>query len=111
MRVLTKEQDDWVARVNSEEFREEARKNAEANEAARKLAQVRADIQRAEDRARQEARKREQEEAMRPLKAALKAAGIKLHLSSYEGVWGQYQIGDGPVVDIDDDSFDTFEED
>jgi hypothetical protein len=103
--------EDWVARVNSEAFREEARRNAEANEAARKYEQAKADIAWAEYRAKQAERERLQQEAMRPLKEAMRAAGIKLHLTSYEGVWGSYQLGDGPEVDIDDDSFSTFEED
>ena len=111
MRQLTKEQADWVARVNSEEFRAEARKNAEANEAAMAVAKAESDRVLAEYRAKQEVLNREREEAIRPLKEALRAAGIKLLLSSYEGVWGEYQIGNGPVADIDDDCFDTFEED
>jgi hypothetical protein len=111
MRQLTKEMEEWVARVNSEEFREQARKNAEANEAARVLAQAESDRQWAAYRAQRDQLAREREEHMRPLKEAMRAAGIKLELSSYEGVWGKYQIGDGPVVAIDDDSFDTFWED
>jgi hypothetical protein len=62
-------------------------------------------------RAEYEKRERERVEAIRPLKEALRAAGIKLQLTSYEGVWGQYQIGNGPVVEFDDDYFETFGED
>ena len=43
-------------------------------------------------------------EIIRPLKDAMRAAGIKLSVCSYEGVWGSYQIGDGPEVDFDQDS-------
>jgi protein-disulfide isomerase-like protein with CxxC motif len=110
-RELTKEMVDWALRVNSEEFKAEARKNQEAHAAAMVVAQAERDRLWAIQRAQYEERQRKQAEAMRPLKEALHAAGIKLQLSSYEGVWGSYQIGDGPVVDIDDDSFDTFEED
>ena len=110
-RELTKEMVDWALRVNTQEFREEARKNQEAAQAAMVVAQAERDRLWAIHRAQAEERQRKQEEAIRPLKEALRAAGIKLSLTSYEGVWGQYQIGNGPVVDIDADSFNAFEED
>jgi hypothetical protein len=102
---------DFALRVNSEDFKAEARANQKAHKASMAAAQAERDRLWAEYRAKQEELKREREEALRPLKEALRAAGIKLKLTSYEGVWGEYQIGNGPVVAIDDDYFDTFEED
>lgn len=111
MQELTQEQIDFLVRINTPEYRAEALKaDLLAMEAAR-AARAESDRLWAAQRARWEELERQREEAIRPLKEALKAAGIKLHLASYEGVWGQYQIGNGPVVYIDDDSFDTDEED
>lgn len=46
-------------------------------------------------------------EEVRPLKEALRAAGITLNFHSYEGVWGSYQLLGGPVVEFDQDDFNT----
>jgi multidrug resistance efflux pump len=103
--------EEWVAHVNSEEFREQARKNQEANEAARVAQEERNrlwKIQRDEDLRRM---REEHEAAVGPLKRALKAAGIKLEFDGYyEGAWMRYQIGDGPVVEVEE-GLSAFEED
>jgi hypothetical protein len=111
VRQLTKEQEEWVAHVNSEEFREQARKNEEANEAARAAAKAEYERKWAEYRAKQEEQARKDAEAIRPLRAALKAAGIKLEFDGYyDGAWMRYQIGDGPVVEVEE-GLSAFEED
>jgi hypothetical protein len=111
LRQLTKEQADWVARVNSEEFRAEARKNQEANEAAMAAARAESDRLWAEYRAKQEEQARKDAEASLPLREALRAAGIKLEFDGYyEGAWMRYQIGDGPVVEVAE-GLSAFEED
>jgi hypothetical protein len=99
---------DWALRVNSEEFKAEARANQEAHEAAMAVAKAESDRLWVDYRTRREQLEREREEVMRPLKEAMRAAGIKLQLFSYDGVWGEYQIGDGPVVDIEEGGFDAW---
>jgi hypothetical protein len=61
----------------------------------------------AEADARHAAEMRARFEVLLPLMDALQAAGIKLNVSSYEGVWGTYQIGGGPEVEFDDDGLYT----
>jgi hypothetical protein len=107
MRELTKEQEELLALVATVKWREEAARNAAANEAAMAAARAEAERLRAIQKAQYEAEAARQGEAIRPLKEAMRAAGIKLSLSSYEGVWGSYQIGDGPEVDLDLDSFEV----
>ena len=111
MRELTKEQEDWVLRVNSEEFREAALKQQEADKAAMEVAQ--AAYRKKEQTWLEESKRRAQlaEQQMQPLRKALTAAGIKLNFGSYEGVWGSYRVGNGPEVDFDLDSFEHPEED
>jgi cation transport ATPase len=111
MRELTPEQRELMVFIHTPEYL--ARKAKEQAEARAVMEAARAEAARlhAIQRAQYEKAKREREENIRPLKEALRAAGIQLHVSSYEGVWGSYQIGDGPEVEFDEDGLDTFEED
>jgi hypothetical protein len=61
--------------------------------------------------AEEEKEDRERDEAIRPLKEALRAAGIRLECHGYyDGAWLKYQIGNGPVVEIEE-GLDAFEDD
>jgi len=100
-RPLTKDQEVFLAMINSPERRAEDARNQKAREEVMAAAKAEADRLYAIQRAQLEERRRREEEALRPLKEALAAAGIKLALSSYEGIWGSYQIGDGPEVEVD----------
>jgi len=107
-RELTKEQADFVLRLNSPEWREAARKQQEEEQILREARLIEYKRKLDEYLARAEEKERARREAMQPLWDALSAAGIKLSMASYEGIWGSYQIGDGPVVDFDLDDADTF---
>lgn len=102
MRTLTQEQIDFVAGLITPEYRAEMARNQAAHAEATAKAQALAEIRWAEQRAKEEAEDRAQAEAERPLREALKAAGIKLEFDGYyDGAWLRYQIGDGPVVELE----------
>jgi hypothetical protein len=111
MRELTPEQRELLIFMNTPEYIARKAKEQAETRAVMEAAAAEAERLRAIQRAQYEAEMHRQAEAIRPLKEALRAAGIQLSLSSYEGVWGEYQLGDGPVVDIDLDSLNTFGDD
>ena len=100
-RELTKEQADFLLRINSPEWREAARKQQEAEEKLREQRRIEYEQHYAAQQAKREEMDRRQREAMQPLVDILTKAGVKLELHSYDGVWGSYQIGDGPLVALD----------
>jgi hypothetical protein len=111
MRELTQAQRDFLVSINTPEYREEARKNQEAHDAAMAAAKAERDrlwaIQDDQNRRAKLAR----EASVRPLKEALKAAGIKLEFDGYyDGAWLRYQIGNGPVVEVEE-GLDAFDDD
>ena len=105
MKELTQEQKDFVLRVNNEAFKEAARKQQEADKEAMQIAQAEYREKIRQQNEAIERRVRLNEEAVKPLRKALTAAGIKLAITSYEGVRGSYQIGNGPEVQFDLDDF------
>jgi len=110
-RPLTKEQEVFLAKINSPERRAEAARNQKAHEEAMAAAKAEADRLYAIVRERYEREKLASEEAVRPLKEALAAAGIKLEFDGYhEGAWMRYQIGEGPIVEVEE-GLSAFEED
>jgi hypothetical protein len=110
MRELTPEQRELLIFINTPEYLARRAKEQGEARAAYEAAAAEAERLRAIQQEKYEREKRERAEAIRPLKEALGAAGINLHLTSYEGVWGSYQLGDGPEVDIDDDYFNSWED-
>lgn len=105
MRQLTEDQKAFVRSLEPPKLsaaREEQRKNQEAHEAAMAAARAESDRLYAIRTAEYEERKRQEALALQPLKDALRAAGIKLEFDGYyDGAWMRFQIGDGPVVDLE----------
>ena len=110
VRELNEEQRAFVAMMITPEFRAEMARNQAAHAEATAKAQAIAEIRRAEQLAKEKAEDEAQAEAERPLREALKAAGIKLEFEGYyDGAWFRYQIGDGPVVELET-GLNTFKE-
>jgi hypothetical protein len=105
-RPLTPQQEEFLKQFDFDwAGKEPTAEEVAAIEAAKAVA----DRRRAEQEARWAEEDRRAEEAIRPLKEALRAAGIKLEFDGYyEGCWMKYQIGDGPVVEVEEglDAFD-----
>jgi hypothetical protein len=108
---MTKEQQELMEFINTPEYLARRAKEQADHRAATEKAHAEAARIAARMRAQREKQDREREEAVRPLKEALKAAGIKLECDGYyDGAWLKYQIGNGPVVEIEE-GLDAFEDD
>jgi hypothetical protein len=110
MRELTPEQRELLVFMQTPEYLARKAKEQAEDKAAMERARAIAEAKYAEQRAYYAAEEERRAEIIRPLKEAMRAAGIKLSLSSYEGVWGSYQIGNGPEVDLDLDSLEIGDE-